>query len=279
MQADSGREHCRQVQLDLLAAAAGQQGDLPAIPLHHSGNAARAGVNRVGQRVPDELHLDPVPAVELALKRKDDQHLAHVTPHQFEASSAPGPKLRADVVNDRDATAMKLARQAKVELREIDEHGGIWAAPVNFCEQAAELAVDARQVRHHFGQSQDGNVFGVDHNLATGGAQTLTAQPEALDASRVKPVGARRRAAPPRAYRRRLRRRRSRGAPGALRRPDPSLVGEIAASQPSLQETGIRRTIRRIQKVPALGKQVRMLSTVIGSKRVPHPTTLLRRVG
>ncbi len=177
IETSSGREHRRQIQLDLLAAAAGQQRDLPRIPLHPDA----AGVRPIGQRMPDELHLDPVPPVELALKRKDDQHLAHVALHQLDASFAPGPELRADVVNHRNTAAMQLPRQAEIELREIDQHGHVGTPPVDLGQQMTELAIDARQVRRHFGQPQHRNVPGVDHGLATGGAQTLPAQPEALD--------------------------------------------------------------------------------------------------
>ena len=61
MQRRGGLKHRRQVQLDLFAAAAGQQGNLPANPAPAPLTTAACG-RRIGQRMPHELHLDPMPA-------------------------------------------------------------------------------------------------------------------------------------------------------------------------------------------------------------------------
>src|SRR5437868_8154064 len=96
----------------------------------------------------DITHLHPMPAVKLLLKGKDHDHLADIFFDLLYASGAPGPYLRADEIEDRNAQAMQFARQAQVEVREIDHDGGVRLAPRGFCDQMLETAANSRKMGH-----------------------------------------------------------------------------------------------------------------------------------
>ncbi len=106
---------------------------------------------QVGQRMPDKFRVDTALAIELLFEGEDDQHLAHVLPHQLDARLPPRPQLRADVINHRDPALVQLARQPKVEVGEVDEHSGVWFSPLGLgrplCETAGRCAAGARPLR------------------------------------------------------------------------------------------------------------------------------------
>ena len=164
MQRPGGLEHGRQIQLDpscrrlpgssaiALAAVADSSGFCRVTqPSRNSGKsgvvarpcfAAHAAERHrapSGQRMPDEPRFDPVTAVELALKGKDHQHLAHVAPDQLDPSLVPRPELWAYVINHRNAAPVQLPRQAEIELRESRSARRHRAAAVNLVQQAAKL--------------------------------------------------------------------------------------------------------------------------------------------
>ena len=128
--------------------------------------------------MPNKLSVDTAFAIELLLEREDDHHLAHVLPHEFDAPLPPGPQLRADVVDHRNAALVQLARQTKVEVGEIDKHGSVGLAPLGFGHHFVKQPEDARQMLHHFGQSDHGDLIGVDHQVASSLLHALAADAE-----------------------------------------------------------------------------------------------------
>src|SRR5580658_941702 len=94
----------------------------------------------------DELGVDAVLAIERFLEWEDDQHTAHVLPHLLDAVFFPRPELRADEIDDRDAEAMELAKEAEMEVGEVNEHGHLGRAFANGALELSKFAVDARQV-------------------------------------------------------------------------------------------------------------------------------------
>src|ERR1035441_2647826 len=94
----------------------------------------------------DKLRLNAALAIEALLEREDQQHPANVFAYLLDAALLPRPELRADVVNDRHAALVQLARQAQVELGEVDEHGGVWPSPFGLAHHFAEAAIDERNV-------------------------------------------------------------------------------------------------------------------------------------
>src|SRR5581483_11118294 len=79
----------------------------------------------IGQRMSYITNLNTVLPVKLLLKREDHDHLANIFFDLLDPSGAPGPDLRAHEIEDRNAEPMQFASKAQVEVREVDEHGGI----------------------------------------------------------------------------------------------------------------------------------------------------------
>ena len=48
---------------------------------------------------------------------------------------------------------MQLAREAKVEVRKVDEDSGVRLARVHLAQQAPIFAINARQMAHDFGEA------------------------------------------------------------------------------------------------------------------------------
>src|ERR1700704_983741 len=80
---------------------------------------------RISQRMANVTHLNAMPPVKFLLKGKDHNHLANIFFELPHAVRAPGPYLRADKVENRNAQAMQFARQAQVEVREVDQYGRV----------------------------------------------------------------------------------------------------------------------------------------------------------
>ena len=62
----------------------------------------------------------------------------------------------------------QLLGQLEMNVGKVDQHGHAGAPVVEGLLELAELAVDARQVAHHFGDAHDRHVFGTDHALQAG---------------------------------------------------------------------------------------------------------------
>src|ERR1039457_1341825 len=71
----------------------------------------------------DKRRVESSIAIELFFEGKDHQRLVDVLAQQLDASLPPRPELRADVVNDRNATLMHLPRHPPIEGRRIDDDG------------------------------------------------------------------------------------------------------------------------------------------------------------
>src|SRR6266705_3706532 len=76
--------------------------------------ARRRGATSLRQWVTDVFDLETRAFVELFFKRKDHQHAIDVAVQRANTVSAPGPHLRADVVNDFEPFAMKFPREPHV---------------------------------------------------------------------------------------------------------------------------------------------------------------------
>jgi len=82
-----------------------------------------------------------------------------------EAAPLPGPELRRDEPDDRDASAAEMPGEAKVDVREVDEdsYGGTVAA--DGPDKAAVAGIDMGDVAEDFGYAHDCNVLGADDLL------------------------------------------------------------------------------------------------------------------
>ncbi len=79
---------------------------------------------------PTNFGVDVAVAVEGLFEGEDDHHAVDALLHPAQAAALPGPELRADEVDDRDAEALQLAGEAEVDVGEVDEDGDVGAVAV-----------------------------------------------------------------------------------------------------------------------------------------------------
>src|SRR5258708_17002663 len=126
----------------------------------------------------NNVELNSVLPVKLLLERKNHDHLANVLLDLLYTPGSPGPYLRTDKVEDRNSKPMKLARQTKIELREINEDCSIRSARLGLRNKTVKPREDSWQMRDHFRQSNDSNFLRVNQQLAAVGAHLLAAHAE-----------------------------------------------------------------------------------------------------
>jgi hypothetical protein len=90
-----------------------------------------------GEGMADEFGVDAAGAVEGASKGKMTSMRSTRALHPAQAAALPGPELRADEPEDRDAEALAVHGEAEVDVGEVDEDGERGAV-------AAEAATSAR---------------------------------------------------------------------------------------------------------------------------------------
>src|ERR1700733_680401 len=106
------------------------------------GRAIYCGRGKIGERISNEGRIHATITIELFFERENYQSFVDIFAQQADASLAPGPELRANVIDDGDAALMHLASYAPVEGRGIDDDGKSWMPPVGFGDQLVEQAVD-----------------------------------------------------------------------------------------------------------------------------------------
>ena len=126
----------------------------------------------------DEGRIHAAIAVKLFFERENYQSLVDISAQQADASLTPCPELRANVIDDGDATLAHLASYAPVEGRRINDYGERGMAPVGLGDQLVKQAVDFGQMADDFGNADDGEVLGVDNRVASGGAHAVSAHAE-----------------------------------------------------------------------------------------------------
>src|SRR4051812_32168486 len=82
-------------------------------------------------------------AVEGLLEREDDHHAIDTLLDPAQATTFPGPELRADEVNDWDLEGFEFAGEAEIDVGEVDEDGGGGATLLDGGHQASVGRVDA----------------------------------------------------------------------------------------------------------------------------------------
>src|SRR5579859_1842403 len=106
------------------------------------------------------FHVHSVFAIEGLFKREDAQNFFDPALYAFHAMLTPGPELRSNKINYRDAASVHLARHAKIKRRRINDHGdgGLSLRFVYSAQQFAEFRVDFRQMPHDLSHADDGEV-------------------------------------------------------------------------------------------------------------------------
>ena len=145
--------------------------------------ARDVGRIKVGQRMAHIFNLHAVPPVKFLFEREDAENFFDPLLHSADAVFAPGPKLRRDEVDHRNATGVHLAGHAKIEGRGIDDHGdvGLFWRAIHGAQQLAEFRIDFRQVAENFGHADHRQMSRLNDDLAAGGPHALPANADELE--------------------------------------------------------------------------------------------------
>src|SRR5712692_274625 len=178
MDAQAGLAEYREMLAKFRSAAAGQDGDEFFLGIEvlfaEEGLAVERGVHGANQRVADEFHGDSGVAVELFFERENAEGLREAAADYADAPGAPGPELRADVVDVLRTMAFEFSGEAEMEAGKIgeDSEGGL--AAFGFGDEAAHGADQRGKVAEDFRDTYDGD-FGVVGNDIDAGAAHLRA--------------------------------------------------------------------------------------------------------
>src|SRR5712692_2145902 len=108
----------------------------------------------------DEFHWHTGIGVELFFEVENAECLGEAAANQIHAPGAPGPELRANVIDVADAFRSQLARQPQMKSRKFRENGQRRAAALGFLHEMPHGADEGGQALQNFSDSHDGN-FGV----------------------------------------------------------------------------------------------------------------------
>ena len=133
--------------------------------------------------MPHEGGVDSAIAIELFFEGKDDERLVDVLAQKLDAPLPPCPELWTDVVDDGNAALAHLARHPPVESGRIDDDGKVGAALVGGANQFFVKAENFWEMADDLSDTDDGEVFGVDDDVAAGGAHAVSARAEERDAA------------------------------------------------------------------------------------------------
>jgi len=97
----------------------------------------------IQNRVAYKRSIYAVSAVEVLLKRENDQAFIDVLGHLMNSISTPGPDLRADVVDYRDSRVLQSFCETQVELREINQNGDVWFPAACFSRETEKCSCEA----------------------------------------------------------------------------------------------------------------------------------------
>src|SRR5262249_44671311 len=103
------------------------------------------GARHVHERVSNVLHRNARLAVHRFLEVENAKHLCDVGLDFLETSLAPGPNLRADEINHRDAALLEFSREAKIEIGKINEDSESRLLDADLVEKRMERPVNPRQ--------------------------------------------------------------------------------------------------------------------------------------
>src|SRR5262245_11657968 len=130
--------------------------------------------------MPNVLHINPVLAIELNFKREDTQDLRDPALHAANAVLTPSPKLRRHEVNDRHAAAVKFAGNAEVEGGRVNHNCQVGACDFGSANQPVKFRINFGQMTEDLSHAKNGEVPGIDNNVASGRAHLDAANTHAL---------------------------------------------------------------------------------------------------
>src|ERR687884_584735 len=131
--------------------------------------AVELGAHFTGQRMAHILNFrNTALSVPVLFEGQDRKQEIDVSLNVAHAVRAPGPELRAYVINDGNATAVQPARQPQIEIRPIDENRGYRLAAFSGTFQIAERAPEFWECASDFPKTHDRQLVGIHNRLDTG---------------------------------------------------------------------------------------------------------------
>jgi hypothetical protein len=115
-----------------------------------------------GEGVAYEFGVYVAVAVEGSFEGEDDEHAVDALLDPAQAAALPGPELRADEPEDRDAEASAVFGEAEVDVGEVDEDSEIRPGAFEVGDQLAILPEDEGGVADDLRDAHVGDVFGAD---------------------------------------------------------------------------------------------------------------------
>src|SRR6185312_6587083 len=128
----------------------------------------------------DESGIHSAVAVKLLFEWKDNQCLIDILPQQFHSALAPGPELRAHVVDHGNASLAHLARDTPIECWGVDYHHQVGPARVGLGNESVKQTPDFRQVAQNFGYAYHRQVLGLDDGVASRSPHAVSADAKEL---------------------------------------------------------------------------------------------------
>src|SRR5438067_11928025 len=126
----------------------------------------------------NEFYGDTGVRVKLLFEVENAIFFRQKTAYEIYAPGAPGPELRANVVDVSNAAGAQLACQAQMETREVGKDSQRRLAPLCFVDEVAHRAGKRGQALQDFGDAHDGNFRIIGDDLHAGGEHLRPAHAE-----------------------------------------------------------------------------------------------------
>src|SRR6266576_2464931 len=104
----------------------------------------------------NEFYGDTGVRVKLLFEVENAKRFGKATAHEIYAPGAPGPELRANVVDVSNDAGAQLTCQAQMETREVGKDSQRRLAPLCFVDEVAHRAGKRGQALQDFGDVHDG---------------------------------------------------------------------------------------------------------------------------
>src|SRR2546426_1346466 len=126
----------------------------------------------------NEFHRHAGIGVELFFEVKNAECLGEAAPYQIHPPGAPGPELRANVIDVADAFRSELAREPQMKSWKVRKNGKWRLAALGFLHEMPHGTDKRGQALQDFGDAHDGNFGVIGDHFDAGGAHLRPAHSE-----------------------------------------------------------------------------------------------------
>ena len=128
----------------------------------------RPSPDDVHQRMPDELHIQSGPVVDLRFERKNHQQFPAVLCQFPDIAVPPDPHLRTDVPHHRNSGLPHRFRKPEIESRIIDQDHLQRTPFFRFADQVQQNPDELQQILQHLHQTDHAEFAGIDQQFDSG---------------------------------------------------------------------------------------------------------------